>query len=423
MFSKKKLKNNLRYFRNTRNNAKEHETREITLKNIAMFFFVLFLPTQLGRHFFLDFSYVSGVKVDYLSFVLYFTDLLVLALAILYRDRIINSIRKNLKRIVVLLFFLISHILISQYPILSFYHVLKILELYFIFIFFKNFKNARLVLISFLLGGLFQLILALVQLYQKSSLQGIFYFFGERYLSLSQPGVAKASIGGVELLRPYGTFSHPNSLAGFYLLLYFYFLNNKNLNRHIFFKNLSLAVFTLLIFISFSKAATIAYLILNVFYVMRYLKVSCRVCLLAKIVSIFIVAAIFLQAQTDPLSLEKRISLLVNGVSILKDNFLLGTGLGHYLIYQAKIPIKYPYFFLQPVHNIFVLFLAETGIVLGGIIFYFLVRFIRKALKKRINVSLMFCLLVVLFTGLFDHYWLTLQQNWLLLGVVFGSLF
>ena len=29
-------------------------------------------------------------------------------------------------------------------------------------------------------------------------------------------------------------------------------------------------------------------------------------------------------------------------------------------------------------------------------------------------------LIVVVFTGFFDHHWLTLQQNMLLLGVVFG---
>jgi hypothetical protein len=388
--------------------------------NVAIFFFIFFLSTQLGRHFFLDFSYVSGVKVDYLSFVLYFTDLLFLILVILYREILIKNLKKNLKLVFILLFFLIFNFLISQYPILSFYHALKIFQLYFIFVIFSNFKNNRLITVSFLSGGLFQLLLCLLQLYQKSSLQGFFYFFGERYLSLSQPDVAKASFGGGQLLRPYGTFSHPNSLAGFYLLLYFFFFANKKFNRFILLKNLSLLIFSLLIFISFSKVAIITYLTLNVVYGMRYLKLNCRVCLLAKILLIFITAFIFFQAKTDPLSLEKRINLLKDGFSIFLSHSFFGTGLGHYLIYQAQVPIKYPYFFLQPVHNIFVLFLAETGIFLGGIVFYFLAKFFKNKLQTHHDASLLICLFVVLITGFFDHYWLTLEQNWLLLGVVFG---
>ena len=391
------------------------------LTKILTFLFLFLLPSQLGKHFFFDFSYVNGVRVDYLSFVLYLTDLLVIFLAILYQKIIIKIIRKNLKLIIIFLLFLISNILISQYPLLSFYRFLKILELYFLFVIFKNFKEKKILLISFLTGGLFQLILCFLQFYQKSSLQGIFYFFGERYLSLSQPEIAKASIEGVEFLRPYGTFSHPNSLGGFYLLLYFFFLTNKNFQRFIILKNFSLLVFTLLIFLSFSKVAIVVYLLLNFFYFFFYLKKACRICFLAKVLIIGATSLIFLQAKTDPLSLEKRITLLKDAFSIFLSYPFFGVGLGHYLIYQAKIPIKYPYFFLQPVHNIFLLFLAEGGIFLTGAIFYFLIRFFKKGVETHGNPSLLLSFFVVFLTGFFDHYWLTLQQNWLLLAVVFGG--
>jgi len=401
-------------------NRKKQRDNRVYFNHFITGLFLFLLPTQLGRHFFFNFSYVSGVKVDYLSFVLYFTDLLFLVLLVLYRKRIIDNLKKNLKQILILLFFLISNILISQYPALSFYRFLKILELYFIFIIFKNFKKNKTLLISFLFGGLLQLILCFFQLYQKSSLQGFFYYLGERYLSLSQAGVAKASFAGTEFLRPYGTFSHPNSLAGFYLLLYFYFLANKDFNQFIFLKNLLLLIFSLLIFISFSKVAVVTYLILNFFYGMRHLKLNCRVCLLAKILLIFIMTFVFLQTKTDPLSLEKRIDLFKNGLSIFLSHPLFGIGLGHYLIYQAQIPMKYPYFFLQPVHNIFLLFLAETGLFFTIFLIYLLwQRLIKHNLK---NISFWFCFLAVFLTGFFDHYWLTLQQNWLLLGVVFGTI-
>jgi len=50
----------------------------------VLFFYllILFLPTQLGRHFFFDFSFVSGIRIDYLAPTIYLTDILVLLLFI-----------------------------------------------------------------------------------------------------------------------------------------------------------------------------------------------------------------------------------------------------------------------------------------------------------------------------------------------------
>src|SRR5687767_1088681 len=41
---------------------------------------LLFLPTQLGKHFWPEYSLLSGFRVDYLSPTLYLTDMLVLLL-------------------------------------------------------------------------------------------------------------------------------------------------------------------------------------------------------------------------------------------------------------------------------------------------------------------------------------------------------
>lgn len=407
MNNRKILTNSQAYFKTTR------------ARLIAAFLFLFFLPSQLGKHFFLDFSYLFGVRIDYLSLVLYLTDILFLVLVFLNWRLILQQLKNNFKLNLFLSVLFLINIFASRYPLLSFYHWLKILEWYFVFIIFTNLKNNRLVLVSFLVSGLFQLFLVLEQWYHQSSLQGIFYFFGERYLSLSQPGVAKASINGVEFLRPYGTFSHPNSLAGFYLLLYFFVLTNKNFNRFIFLKNLSLLIFSLLVFASFSKTAIITYLILNTGYQLARFKL-CRLCTLAKIGSMLIIGVVFLQAKSDRLSLAKRINLFIDGVLILKNHLFLGTGLGHYLIYQGNFPIKYPYFFLQPVHNIFVLFLAEAGIILAGAVGYCLFKFFKQKSKNR---ALAMPFLAVFITGMVDHYWWTLPQNWLLLGVVFGCLF
>ncbi|MBI3070230.1 MAG: hypothetical protein HYY87_02915, partial [Candidatus Levybacteria bacterium] len=47
------------------------------------------------------------------------------------------------------------------------------------------------------------------------SMGGLFYFFGERAFTSQTPGIANASINGELMLRPYGTFPHPNVLGGY----------------------------------------------------------------------------------------------------------------------------------------------------------------------------------------------------------------
>ena len=78
----------------------------------------------------------------------------------------------------------------------------------------------------------------------------------------------------------------------------------------------------------------------------------------------------------------------------------------------------------QPVHNIYLLIAAETGL-LGLMAFLF---FLYLLIKKKPRLTI-FCLLLVSFLiiGLFDHFFWTLQQGqmvfWLILGIIaaYGS--
>jgi hypothetical protein len=309
--------------------------------------------------------------------------------------------------------------LFSRLPQISFYWLIKIGELLVVISLAKKLPvviKEKNVLTAFLLSGLFELFLSIIQFFNKHSIQGIFYYFGERLISLSMPGVAKASISGIEFLRPYGTFSHPNSLAGFYLLVYFFVLTYKKFNRHLLLKYISLLIFSLLVFISFSKIAIMTYLILSiVYYLASSNKLKCRICVIARLFVIIMVSFIFLRAVTDPLTVNKRIELMKNSITIIFRYPVLGVGLGSYLIEQAKFPSKFYLFFNQPVHNIFLLFFSELGLVVGGIIFFILL----SPIKKIIRLS-PYIVLTIIFTGLFDHYWLTLQQNFLLMGLIMG---
>ncbi len=388
---------------------------KISFSDLLIYFLLFLLPTQLGKHFFLGFSYINGLRVDYLAPAIYLTDILVVGLVLLYRKEIVEVIKKHSKIIALLFGFFIVNTFFSKEPVLSLYYGLRIFELFAVFIIFSKTRLSKQnIFRTLLLGGLMTLFLSLYQLSSTHSFQGIFYFLGERNINLSTPGVATIGFYGRELLRPYATFSHPNSLAGFYLLLYSLVLFSK-LSKNILFYILHFT-FAMLVFLSFSKIAIITLFFITMLYAI-FERHGCLPCRVASIFIFLSVSLIFLQGSGDPESLSKRLVLNSDAITIIKSNLLWGVGMGQYVISQAKIPSNYPYFFMQPVHNIFFLLLAEAGILLSGIVFYLMSRF---AWINRANKTFMACLLIVIFTGLFDHYWLTLQQNMLLLGVVFG---
>ena len=132
---------------------------------------------------------------------------------------------------------------------------------------------------------------------------------------------------------------------------------------------------------------------------------------------IVVVSLIFLQATTDPLTISKRIELMKNSITIILHYPIYGVGLGSYLVEQAKFSSKYYLFFNQPVHNIFLLYFSEVGIVIGGLIIFLSLAKINQLIKISPYV---FSALIL--TGLFDHYWLTLQQNFLLMGLAMGAI-
>lgn len=383
------------------------------VNNWLILIFLFLLPTQLGKHFFLPFSYLSGVRVDYLAPTIFLTDIVAVLLIVL-------NIRKVIKLFTnkwVSVFFLLVAIggFFAQSPEIFLYRFLKIVELVGIFAVFKYSKlPIKSMFWFFFAGACLELILVVMQFINKQSVQGIFYFFGERYLNLSMPGIAKASLQGVEFLRPYGTFSHPNSLAGFYLLVYTFFRGQKKLPIYL------SAVFFLLILFSFSKTALLGFFIVQVFYLKdEFKKSTCYLCVISKVILFSLPLIIFALAKTDPLSLQKRYLLMQNAFELIPKYLLFGTGLGNYLPAQAKFPISSTLFPYQPVHNIFLLLVVETGLLTTLYLAYF---GFKKLLTDRKNEVFLACCIALFITGLLDHYWLTLQQNFLLMGVIFGVL-
>lgn len=384
------------------------------LKEFLIYALIFFLPTQFGKHFFLPFSYISGVKIDYLAPTIYVTDCIFLLLFLLSMHRFKL---KFSKKIIIVSTLIILNIFFSLSPWISFYKWLKFAEIIVLFYLLKTKLHTKTLLIALISSALIQLILVVYQIYTHHALQGIAYFLGERYFSISTPGIAKSTIQGIEILRGYGTFSHPNSMGGFYLLFYVFILFEKRFNKFIFLKYIFLSIAIALVFLSFSKIAIISLLVITIYYASKY--ITCKFCAMGRIIVLSVLSILFLSVQGDPDSLEKRVFLTKNAIITFLQHPLIGTGAGAYLLAQLQFPIHYSYLFLQPVHNIVLLSLAELGLPIVGIGVVLLWKNIKTIYKKPQFTSI---LLVLIFTGLFDHYWLTLQQNMIAIPVVFALL-
>lgn len=386
------------------------------VNQVLLFSFILLLPTQLGRHFFAPFSYINGLRIDYLAPTIYLTDLLVLLLIFLN----FTLIKRILTNKPVLIFFgllAVQTLFFAQSKEIAWYRYLKLFEIVFLFFLFRRKPiSYGLTLLALVIGVGFESMLAVWQFIIKHSVQGVFWIFGERYLTLSLPDIAKASLNGVEILRPYGTFSHPNSMAGFYLLLYTFILTRKTGKKTRVLSAVFLFASSVLILLSFSKVAIATYVAVTIAYLVLKKDFSCKLCFLSRVLTLGVMGFAFMRAQTDPLSLSKRGALISQSFTLLGKTPLQGVGLGNYLVAQSHIRESALLLLPQPVHNIFLYVLVETGLIVFLVGAFFLVRLLYRSR----TLALTLCLFVVGVTGIFDHYWVTLQQNWLLLPVIFG---
>ncbi len=391
-------------------------------KRVLIFLLGFFLSSQLGKHFFYSFSYINAVRVDYLSLALYFSDVIVMLILLSDLKLIFRSIHSlSLRYMMPLLVFILLNIVFSLGPVLSFYKYLRVLEVILLYLMLKNDRGYSHNLFYFLVGiGLsaaLNLVLGITQILRGSSLQGLSYFLGERSFTVVTPGIATVSVLNRILLRPYGTFSHPNSLAGFYLLLFIFVYTLPKPSFKI--KLILCSLFGVLIILSFSKLAIFGLGLFLLLY--HWKKERCFICVFPKLIFLSFLILFILSYRTDLLTFYKRAILLREGILIFIKRPILGVGLGDYLLAKNLIKEGGDRFFLQyrePVHNIFLLLLDEIGVLGWGIIAFYLKKVLTWSWIKRNSYLLFF----VIYLGMFDHYLLTLQQNFLLLPALFAYL-
>lgn len=387
-----------------------------------IFWLILFLlPTQLGFHFWPDFSTVSGIRVDYLSPTVFLTDIFIFILFSLSFNRFFCFLRTLIKSKYILIFpILILSTIFAKSPENSVIGLFKFFELLFFGHYvFQNFSS-RLAISAFIPAAIIQSTIAAIQFFIQSSLGSVFYFLGERTFNGQTPGIANVSLLGELILRPYGTLPHPNVLAGYLLLSLFFvalFKNQFSLLANLGFSS----ILIIAIFLSLSRLIVFLMIAFIPFLIFKRIKkesLKKEIPILA--ITIFLFSffnARFLDIGFNQESFSLRISLIKDSVNIFLSSPIFGVGLKNFLV---NLPLVQKEFYLQPVHNIYLLFLSEAGILGFSLVFIFFVLVIKKIKEKTIFLPIFLTLFII---GMFDHYLMTLQQGQLLSAFFLGFLF
>lgn len=397
------------------------------MHRLSLFLLLLSFPLQLGFHFWPSSSFLLGLPLDYLSPTIYLTDIFLLfylftSLPLL--QKIFKNKNVRYLTFIFLLFFLFNTIF-SLSPFTSLWAWFKLFSYYLLFLSLTQEKKLLHHLRSpLLLSTSIIIILQFLQLFHQSSLQGIFYFLGERYFNLTTPFIAKINLFSTQFIRPYSTFSHPNSLAGYLLLV---FVLSQAYFPYLYFL---LPLFLAIIF-TFSKMAIFALfisLLPSLFFpVIIFLSLifSLYPFFISLLPSAFFSSSFFLSL---PSTISQRLTLSRPILSIFQQNFFTGTGLRSSLfsLPQALPPSSLLPANLQPVHSLITLSFLELGspfifipfLLKRKLLFFSKIRL--STLSKKLLLS---TLLVVFLTGSVDHYWWTLPQNQLILTLIFAIIF
>ncbi|EKD53435.1 MAG: hypothetical protein ACD_61C00043G0003 [uncultured bacterium] len=368
---------------------------------------VFLLPTQLGLHFWPDFARAAGIKVDYLSPTLYLTDILLVAFILLNLKPIFHWLRSHLPPTIIFLAYVLLNSVFGVSPANSIFWWLRFLLylLFFLTLLLRKVTWSQ-IKTSLLISTILVIFLQVLETTRQSSIGGLFYWLGERTFSTSTPGLAHLSFFGYDFVRAPATFSHPNSLAGFLLVVYYLLHIKKSPLWQ------RLAVFLGLI-LTFSKAALLAFVLVISFHLGSLALIGCFL-----LISVF---QIFLPNLPGLFPfISDRLFLLAPVKDIFSSSPLLGVGLGGFIPSLVShlpgsflLPAK-----IQPVHNLPLLSLLETGIV--GLILLSVL--IKRNLKRILKPEVLALLALIIITGAFDHYWWTLPQNKLILILAWAIL-
>jgi O-antigen ligase len=424
----------------------------LNLRNFRKFLFylvVFLIPFNIKKYLF-TFPSPFKISLSYNAAFLYLVDILILLLFILS----FKEIKSNFSSFKIFYLFLASTFFsfLNATNLYSFFYTLFHIFLFVTFgvltgIFILQ-KEINLKYIFLILGisASVESVLAFLQFKNQSSL-GL-KFLGESVLTINTPGVARVFTDEGNFLRVYGTMPHANILAAFlvlgFLSFLYLFLREK---RFIFLVPIFFIFFAS--FLTFSRSGIFTLFlgsVASIFYSLIHKDLRkwglylCLFLLIFVLISYLVLGNLFgarFYLSTKEPSFYYRVDYNLIGFLLIKQFPLFGVGLGNQiekaldLGFYQKYNLKESWQW-QPIHNIYLLSIAEVGIVGFLFFLYLIVSIFLKAfliLKKNIFKKecldifypfLIGCLFLIL--GLVDHFLWDLTSGGLMFFLVLGIL-
>lgn len=421
---------------------------QISFYKVARAMLMLFLvtfPFQIRSLIYSEPVFLSGNFNNYTSFFVYFADLPLLGAFLMwgcahfYGERDDEEINMGYLPLTVLLVLFLVLITISIYfaetKVIGLFISFRFIELFLLYLMIVNGVLSRAEILKyFLIGVVGQSLIAVGQYFKQTSL-GL-YFLGESHISSVIPGVAKIDFNGAKIVRAYGTFPHPNVLAG--VLLVALFWANYYLKKHLWILLAVMIILLMALLLTFSRTVFLALGgALLVYYSMLNRRLPIKMVMLFCSILVFLIVALNLEEivverflmWNDPVSTEDRLEY----IDVSKDMLIerpFGVGLAGFTRMMQEYSVqKILPWEMQPVHNVYLLIMNESGVFAGllfiftiGFVFLMLVISLRKLKEDENQFALVMAavLSAMMIVFLFDHYFYTLYQGQVMLFIYFA---
>ena len=333
-----------------------------------------------------------------------------------------------------ILFLAIAAISIFQAQLVpaAVYRFIKLFEYVLVFFYFrhraKEIASRSLIVAMWVVSCAVQASIGILQIIFQRNF-GL-WFLGESLLDVNAHGVAVVAVEAHKFLRAYGTTPHPNVLAlllmiGLWGALWLYTVYPDRRTKIGILVAYAIILFAFLL--TFSRTVIVAWILatLAMVVIVSFRKEWKNIVypLTVTMLTVLLFLALFwpqvhsrLRISADDEAISQRLFYMEIGTASARQNLLRGIGIGQFVPHFMQTLRHYPAFMYQPVHNAYLLILDELGLL--GLLFFFgfLASLFWRSVMK--NPFLVAGFAALLFLGLFDHYFWTLQQG----GLVFWGL-
>lgn len=418
-----------------KNFREKHASRATTY---LLYFLIALIPFSVRHVFETSWNQRLGFYSDFTVISLYISDLvlgLLIVLALL-KFKSFSVPKVWLYTALSLVAWLILELIIQNHETFSLqlYFSLRFMALLCLTAIVANVQVSR-EKISWFFSGL-SIIQSVIGSYQYIFQKSIgLSLIGESPLGHYLPNIANIVSHGTKIIRSYGTFPHPNVLAGFLvigILFNLYLLTKKHQLPRGIILYLALAINILAIFLTFSRGGLLGLsvaLVLTMLFMLINKHFSELRRLIPPIILGFSISILVVfphldaRATVSDNASKQRLVFNEIGDRMISANPITGLGLRTSLFHMkqySSTPLEQ--WEIQPIHNYFLISWAELGF--GAIAILILILFpISTLFKKKMGIWNIILLGVgsgILVLFLLDHYFYTIWQTQVLLWVYLG---